>query len=515
MHTLRIGVPVYEYAHCVVARARAPASASFCSAHRAHHPGAQHVLRCELLVFCRLCAVASQRRASVFSDAACKPLAEDKTNINEHQPRPTTSMGAESTMPPLVCQWRKSALGANRSASRRRLHFAFSSGAFSHMPSVLMRGKLSAMMLNALRDHHNARASYLADARSETAVDVHFKQHGLPDVCVLVKYGSASLSGESSAAAKRCKHHDALVLFDCVDRHGCFRRQEVLSSAEFRWVDGFLTQTETHKRWIASLGRTAALLPHPHGNSGGWGRARAARPRVRRVGLLVGTRRNVPAPSDLQALAGACCRAGAELLLVQAPNALEGRSAFSAEAQPCAAADKASSLQAPRHCAAIRCDEPQPARELFDGAVPRGALRTMEEDFGGQALHYNSSSLADLTVDVALLWPPVASNLSAFAVHNRPPTRMHFWWSLGVPVVGYPMPAYVEAARRAGYPMELLHVTAPAQLESVLCVIGSSSVRECLREHARHGARMSSPQASAFQLLQAACEVAQAVHAWP
>ena len=139
----------------------------------------------------------------------------------------------------------------------------------------------------------------------------------------------------------------------------------------------------------------------------------------------------------------------------------------------------------------------------------------MEEDFGGQALHYNSSSLADLTVDVALLWPPVASNLSAFAVHNRPPTRMHFWWSLGVPVVGYPMPAYVEAARRAGYPMELLHVTAPAQLESVLCVIGSSSVRECLREHARHGARMSSPQASAFQLLQAACEVAQAVHAWP
>lgn len=375
-----------------------------------------------------------------------------------------------------------------------------------------------ATVLNTLSQLHHVRASSLADAATDTAVAAHFTSHGAPDVCVLVKYGGADLRGRSSAAATQCKRAGALVLFDCIDRHACFRSHELRTSAEFREVDGFLTQTEPHRQWLGTRGVAAALLPHPHGNSGGWGRSPAVGARLGRVGLMVGTTRNLPAQSELLALAAACCGAGARLVLVSSPNVLEGRRSYSAETLPCPAAGAAGERQgggseagtapaaaSPRCSSPLRCrgDEPEEAAQL-----PRGALRPLHGDVGGQARFYNASELRGL-VDVALLWPPPVEGLTGFAVHHRPPTRLHFWWSLGVPVVGYPMPAYVEAARRAGYPAELLHVASPAQVGSALCAIRGQAPRECLRRLALRGARRSSPQASAFELLGAACEIAR------
>ena len=95
------------------------------------------------------------------------------------------------------------------------------------------------------------------------------------------------------------------------------------------------------------------------------------------------------------------------------------------------------------------------------------------------------------------------------AIHNRPPTRMHWWFSHGIPVIGYPMAAYLDAARRVGYPIELLNLTSADHIERALLRIASQETRGCLRQAAAHGALVSSPWYSAVQLLAAVCTVAK------
>jgi hypothetical protein len=96
-----------------------------------------------------------------------------------------------------------------------------------------------------------------------------------------------------------------------------------------------------------------------------------------------------------------------------------------------------------------------------------------------------------------------------FAVANRPPTRMAWWWSHGVPVLGFPMEAYVEGARRAGYPPTLLNLTRAVDVERALCAVADARTRGCLRRSALHGAALTSPQYSARELLAALCVVAE------
>ena len=32
-----------------------------------------------------------------------------------------------------------------------------------------------------------------------------------------------------------------------------------------------------------------------------------------------------------------------------------------------------------------------------------------------------------------------AQGLAGYATFHRPPTRLHYWWSLGIPVMSYPI----------------------------------------------------------------------------
>eukprot|EP00966_Prymnesium_polylepis_P087968 2035062-Prymnesium_polylepis.1 len=59
------------------------------------------------------------------------------------------------------------------------------------------------------------------------------------------------------------------------------------------------------------------------------------------------------------------------------------------------------------------------------------------------------------------------------ATRNRPPTRMHWWLSQGLPVVAYPMPAYVDAAKRIDYPLDLVNVTTSEAIERAFCQLAS------------------------------------------
>lgn len=66
---------------------------------------------------------------------------------------------------------------------------------------------------------------------------------------------------------------------------------------------------------------------------------------------------------------------------------------------------------------------------------------------------------------------------------------MHWWFAQGIPVIAYPMPAYVDAARRANYPLELVNVTTLQSIEEALCQLASyrrRRSRSSLRAYAYH-----------------------------
>lgn len=144
----------------------------------------------------------------------------------------------------------------------------------------------------------------------------------------------------------------------------------------------------------------------------------------------------------------------------------------------------------------------------IDAAIAAGVGGTLRLDKTRQRRFYESEELIEL-IDVGLVWRPGHQKGGHMAVHNRPPTRMAWWWSHGIPVVGYPMAAYTEGASRVGYPVRLLNVSAPARLEEALCSIASREERACLQRAALRGAALSGPQYSSLELIAAACKVAE------
>ena len=131
------------------------------------------------------------------------------------------------------------------------------------------------------------------------------------------------------------------------------------------------------------------------------------------------------------------------------------------------------------------------------------------DDDTQQRGYYRSPQLHE-TVDLGLLWRPGNQAGSPFAVANRPPTRMAWWWSHGVPTLGYPMAAYTEGAARARYPAHLLNVSRVVDLPAALCALMPPRRRACLREAALRGAAVTSAQYSAHELVVALCELASA-----
>lgn len=141
-------------------------------------------------------------------------------------------------------------------------------------------------------------------------------------------------------------------------------------------------------------------------------------------------------------------------------------------------------------------------------SMHRAANYSHLQDLTHQRRYYDTPQL--LThVDVGIVWRPGHQQGGKIAQDNRPPTRMHWWWSHGIPVIGYPMKAYVDAARRVGYPEDLLNLTTSEQVEDALHRVQSREERSCLQHVAAHGAHVSSPWYTAHELLAAVCVLSE------
>ena len=122
-------------------------------------------------------------------------------------------------------------------------------------------------------------------------------------------------------------------------------------------------------------------------------------------------------------------------------------------------------------------------------------LTALLTDETNQRKHYLSDELLQ-RIDVGIVWQSGRQPGGHIAVQNRPPTRMHWWWSHAIPVIGYPTEAYLDAARRVNYPLALLNLTGSRQIQEALQRLAPPEERGCLQSTSRHGALLSSATAA-------------------
>ena len=397
-------------------------------------------------------------------------------------------------------------------------------------------------VLNQTFALHGVTSSFLFvtapynNTAASTALEGHFDRVGGPSACVILKYAIAWV-------ARACRRRGALALVDSIDNFRAFSKG-TLHNEHYWTMDAVIVQTEEHAAVVASFGHNAIVLPHPHGNLGSWSVSRATRPRLRGVGFVMSDKRNMPSRDDMRGIVKGCCRANTTLYIVSSNNdglhvrpyskncsdvawyedTGGGSKANKTKANKTALLPSretrgsvsgapsgvVSSLQRLSACGAHEVEKamqqrtPESRGGLWDALRPPSGLML---DPTHQQRYYSSAELLNL-VDVGLVWRPGHQQGGPLAIRNRPPTRMHWWWSHGIPVIGYPMEAYVDAARRVHYPTELLNLSGAADIEHALRRIAPAEDRACLRATSVHGARVTSPWYSSYELFAALCELA-------
>ena len=215
----------------------------------------------------------------------------------------------------------------------------------------------------------------------------------------------------------------------------------------------------------------------------------------------------MPSRDDMNDIVSACCRANATLYVI-------GSNSNGLRLTPQNCTNHSVELPPPKreyrtHLRSRVCSLRPPSGHL---GLRAGALldnlTAPLVDQTNQRKHYFSPELLE-RIDVGIVWRPGRQQGGHLAVANRPPTRMHWWFSHSIPVIGYPMEAYQDAARRIDYPVGLLNLTSSRQIQDALRQLAPPEVRGCLQRASTHGALLSSPLYSSLELLAAICAVAE------
>ena len=380
--------------------------------------------------------------------------------------------------------------------------------------SMVMRGQLTQSVLNQSFAKHGARSTYMSisspynNSKEWSKVSKHFDLFGEPAACVIIKYSVAWVGAA-------CRRRRALVLVDSIDNHRAYS-PSTMQNEHYLAMDGVIVQTEAHAALLEGWGRLAVVLPHPHGNLGLWGVTNQVRQDVRGIGFVAQDQRNMPTREDMRLILRACCRSNVTLYLVSSrSNGLVVRAVphpnctgWNLDEEP----ERGERALGPQRYS-ISCLAQRAAGAASRDA--RGFATSLQNLYHSATLdptrqrrYYESADLLK-HVDIGLVWRPGHQQGGNIAIGNRPPTRLHWWWSHGLPAIGYPMNAYLEAAGRADYPVGLLNLTSSQALEQALRTLSSQHERSCLQRSVRHGASLSSPWYASVELLAAICTVAR------
>ena len=242
----------------------------------------------------------------------------------------------------------------------------------------------------------------------------------------------------------------ALLVVDVVDNVALIRqlmeRTRHTGGCSF---DLALVQTNATRQLLHSSSNPStramrvAVIPHQHTNFGDWRVRTPGRRRPQTVGILIGSKWQHPSADELLKLAQACCPLELTLAVfferqeeANKPNAAGGPQTTVTRFE-CAGTHVARRSSASASQRAGVLVSSRGARPYADDVV---------FNFSEQAL-YNDVSWVN-EVNIGLLWPP-GTNLDDLP--HRPPTRLLFWWSHGIPAIFFPYAAYSEVATRFGY----------------------------------------------------------------
>ena len=394
-----------------------------------------------------------------------------------------------------------------------------------------MRGKMLAASLNAQHlPTHGAVKAYFTEVWT---VGWHITRYGRPSVCVMTKFAR-------SDATKLCREAGALIIWDLIDNPQS-TDVDYLRGHDF---DALAVHTDVHAAFLAKYGIRTLVLPHSHGNTLRWSRLSATsepRPRIRGVGFVYGDPLSKPPPADLASLTAELCAINVTFYLVASPP----NKAITLHPQPCASTRSASAALPAAHggkhgldsCGALpsfgasgananaRESSAQKALKSYQALerVPPEATQALPAELASppdlasgasQRQYYESKQLLE-KIDVGLVWRPnreeefgvARSKLHDLAIANRGGTRMAWWWSHGLPVVGFPMNAYVQMAQHADYPTALVNLSTAEHVRRAICDIQSPTTRHFLQKLALRGAELFSPESSALDFMHAICEL--------
>ena len=353
------------------------------------------------------------------------------------------------------------------------------------LPSRTMRGVMPYTILNESSRLHGGKVSYLDESNGTVAVRMkrHFLTHGRPHVCILVKF-------YHWRAARLCRLHKARVLLDCVDNWRCSVESELHNYAHV----AFVVQTHAHAAWLRARGKRAYVQPHPHGDHRVVRPTVNVRPSLQSAGLVYADTKNLPPSRVLEMLCQACAYLNMSFHLIWSQP-----QKFRMSLRRCVVARKES---LPYENSGVCLPSPPATLVHFvhETFVPYDSTEQWRVYEGS-----NADAVRE-RIDVGILWPGSRGTEPRFAVANRPPTRMHWWFAMGLPVVGYPLTTYVESAAANDYPTTLLNLTSKAHVVEALRSIQTQTVRLCLQRIVQRAARRTSPQAAAFDMLRIVCE---------
>lgn len=379
--------------------------------------------------------------------------------------------------------------------------------------SSVMRGQLTAAAINdAWAEPLGVRATFCGPKTCDQAVEAH----GGASVCVFTKYHWPEY-------VRKCRRLGALVLWDLIDNQEMANATYLLDHD----VDAVVTVSRAHAAYLNAQGVPAVAMPHPHSNLGGWSVAHTSRPRVRGVGFVYADRQSLPSTEDLAFILSSVCAHGAVLYLVRTHNGeiniVPQKCNIQIDEDAAAGADSSAALvgcssraaaQAARNGVPPQCPgsaaggQTALGRNAAEGELPDAPYPAMPDlpDSNSQREYYHSSELLRL-IDLGLAWRPHRASEDPLMVSFRDGTRLAWWWAHGIPTIGFPTHAHLESALRTGYPVHLLNASTGPELSAVLCSVSRPGVRDCLRQHARRAAELTSPQASARDWLRAICRL--------
>ena len=314
--------------------------------------------------------------------------------------------------------------------------------------STVLRGVGQAQAVNDLAassDNCSSWRAFHTNAKNLARFDHLRNVHA----CLLVKIVDDS-------AVAWCRKRGATVFYDVLDNLGALHQLITLPPDQHLAVrfdvDVVLTQTQKLANHLGA--HRAATLYHHQTNPGVVVPLERTRAEACLVGFMAGNKHNLLKKKTLEKLRRAMWTAAAG-----PPGHAARRIVFRVVEQGLDRDNSAAHLQ--------RKDfklPPSGSRSYWGGAAKcTGAPLPSEGSYEAtpQAIFHNASAIT--AVDIALLWPPDSKGETM----ERPPTRLLYWLSHGVPAVvfgGYRSYAEIATAHNYGY---LDPVTGKARLPLV------------------------------------------------